>query len=509
MKKLFLLFILSLLLFSCKRKINNNHIISYDLVIINGKIIDGTGKPSYLSNLYIKNDSITFIGNIIDKEIIIKNTINANGKIVSPGFIDLHAHGNPLKTPEFENFIAMGVTTITLGQDGSSPNVLELPNHYKKINQEKLGPNLIYFIGHGTLRNLVGIEIKKTPSAKEKDSMLTILNKNLKYCFGLSTGLEYAPGLYAEKDELLELAKVVGKNNRIIMSHMRNEDDDAIFNSIKELAEQGKYAKVHISHLKSVYGKGSERAKEIIGLIKLLQKNGISITADMYPYLASYTGISILFPDWSKTKEQFEIVKKTRKKELESFIKNKVNHRNGPEATLLGTAPYSGKTLAQAAKEANKPFEIFLVEDIGPQGASAAYFVMDKDLQNTLLIDPLIGICSDGSLTGSHPRGHGTFAKIIEQFVVNNKTLSLEEAIRKMTYYPAEILKLKDRGELKVGKKADILIFESQNIKANSSYENPHQLSDGFETVIINGKITRNNGELNSTLSGKILIPKK
>jgi N-acyl-D-aspartate/D-glutamate deacylase len=508
MKNLLILIIITISIFSCVSKTEPSKVEYYDLVITNGNIIDGTGKISFSSNLYIRDDSIAHIGNLTSKNIIVKDTLDADGMVVSPGFIDLHAHGNPIETPEFENFLAMGVTTITLGQDGSSPEVTNINDYFGKINLDKMGPNLIQFIGHGTLRNLSGIGIKNDPSEKEMESMINLLEQNLKFCFGLSFGLEYAPGIYAKTDELNNLAIVVGKNSRMIMSHMRNEDDDAIIKSIEELAKQGKYARVHISHLKSVYGKGQARAIEILDTIKLLRNKGIPLTADIYPYIASYTGISIVFPDWSKTKSQFNKVKKYRRKELESFIKKKVNLRNGPEATLFGTDPYKGKTLAQVAKDHNKPFETFLIEDLGPQGASAAYFVMDKELQNTLLTDPVLSICSDGSLTGSHPRGHGTFAKIIEDFVVNEKSLALEEAIRKMTSYPATILNLQDRGILKPRFKADIIIFDPNKVKAIADYSSPHQLAKGFEFVIVNGKIIKRNGKLSPNLSGKILIPK-
>src|SRR5690606_13649774 len=152
--------------------------------------------------------------------------------------------------------------------------------------------------------------------------------------------------------------------DKMIMSHMRNEDDDALIASIKELSAHGKYARVHISHLKSVYGKGAKRGKEILDTIQQIRNSGIHITADVYPYNASYTGIAILFPDWSKTKAQFEIAKKNRRTELEKFIRDKVNSRNGPEATLLGTAPYTGQTLAEAAATKNKDFVQFLIEDV-------------------------------------------------------------------------------------------------------------------------------------------------
>ena len=214
-----------------------------------------------------------------------------------------------------------------------------------------------------------------------------------------------------------------------------------------------------------------------------------------------------MFPDWSKTPQQFTIAKRDRREELETFIRNKVNLRNGPEATLLGSAPYTGKTLAEAAKEKNKPFEKFLIEDVGPQGSSGAYFVMDKELQETLLQDGLVGVCSDGSKTGHHPRGHGTFAKIIETYVVQDSLLTLEQAVQKMTSYAAEILHLKDRGLLKKGYKADIIIFNPENVKAPADYVNPHQLSKGFDKVLLNGKLVRDNERLATELNGKVLLP--
>lgn len=491
---------------SCEKK--EPPFASVDIAIINGNIIDGTGRKAYPSTIYINGDSIVYIGEITNPDLKIGKTIDAKGNYVSPGFIDLHAHGNPLRTPDFENFLAMGVTSIVLGQDGSSPYVPNLKTYLDSVNQQNLGVNIIEFVGHGTLRNLAGIGVKSRITPAELERLKNLLQEQLKFAFGFSTGLEYAPGLYAEESELMVLAKVVGEEDKIIMSHMRNEDDDALIKSIKELSMQGKYARVHISHLKSVFGKGEQRALEILDTIKQIRNSGIQLTADIYPYMASYTGISIVFPDWSKTSKQFAIAKRDRRNELETYIRNKVNSRNGPEATLLGSAPYTGKTLAEAASARNKPFEKFLVEDVGPQGTSAAYFVMNKELQETLLKDALVGVCSDGSKTGFHPRGHGTFAKIIENYVVKDSILSIEEAVRKMTSYAAEILQLKDRGILKVGKKADIIIFNPKNIKATANYVNPHQLATGFDIVLVNGKLVRENEQLKTQLSGKVLLPK-
>ena len=273
-----------------------------------------------------------------------------------------------------------------------------------------------------------------------------MLDRNLKVAFGLSTGLD--PGLYADSSELLALAETVGRNNRVIMSHMRNEDDDQIEASMAELIAQGEYAPVHIAHMKSVYGKGAARAEELLDLMAQARSRGFQITADVYPYSASYTGIGILFPAWAKTQEQFDQALDLRREELAEHLRNRVNLRNGPQATLLGTEPYTGKTLADLEAELNQSFEQILIDVIGPEGASGAYFVMDDALQSRLLLDPFVGVSSDGSPTGFHPRGHGTFAKIIEEYVVDRESLELTEAIRKMTSFAADVLGITDRGRI-------------------------------------------------------------
>lgn len=507
MKKSVILLCLIQVFFSCSDRRLQKEYPQIDILITNALILDGEGNKPFKGDIFIVGDKIVKISQKKIRHDHVLKTIDAQGKFLAPGFIDLHSHGDALSTPDFENFLAMGVTTISLGQDGFSPNFIDLKDWKNKVDSTGIALNIAMFVGHGSLRELSGIYEKKNPSKEEIAKMSSLLEKNLETCFGMSTGLEYTPGLYAEENELLELAKIVGKNDRLIMSHMRDEDDGALIESIDELLAQGEFCRVHIAHLKSVYGKGSERAHEILDHLASARNRGINVTADVYPYTASYTGIAILFPDWCKTNEQFEIANRERREELENFIRDKVKIRNGPEATLLGTEPYKGKTLLDLEQELKRPFEEILIDDIGPEGASAAYFVMNDTLQNTLIKDPKIGISSDGSKTSFHPRGHGTFAKIIEEFVVKSKVLTLEEAVRKMTSYAADILKISDRGRIKEGMKADLIIFEPGNVKANATFSDPFQLSEGFDHVIVNGKISRENDQLSEDRSGKVLKP--
>ncbi|MFD1315382.1 N-acyl-D-amino-acid deacylase family protein [Namhaeicola litoreus] len=502
-----ILLCLILISFSCSDRRLQKEYPKIDIQITNALILDGEGSKPVKGDVFIVGDKIVKISQKKIRHDHILKTIDARGKYLAPGFIDLHSHGDPLETPDFENFLAMGVTTVSLGQDGFSPNYNDLQEWKDKVEGTGIALNIAMFVGHGSLRELFGINEKTHPSQEEIIEMAALLEQNLKICFGMSTGLEYTPGLYAEQNELLELAKIVGKNDRMIMSHMRNEDDNALIESIDELLAQGEFCRVHVAHLKSVYGKGSERAEEILDHLSNARNRGIDVTADVYPYTASYTGIAILFPDWCKTNEQFEIAKVERREELKDFIRAKVNFRNGPQATLLGTEPYKGKTLLDLEKEMSKPFEEILIDDIGPEGASGAYFVMNDTLQNTLIKDPNIGISSDGSETSFHPRGHGTFAKIIEEFVVKNEVLTLEAAVRKMTSYAADILKISDRGRIKEGMKADLILFDPYKVKSNATYSDPFQLSEGFDLVIVNGKVVRQNAQLSGDKPGVVLDP--
>ena len=492
--------------FSSFLKAHNQEI---DLWIKNAKIYNGIDSLPFMGDLLITKQDIVYIGQVPEQQLSANDTIDAKGAILCPGFIDTHAHGDPMETPNFDNFLAMGVTSICLGQDGFSPQVMDINEWFKKIEKESLGPNIIPFIGHSSLRLMSGADYEPNLSTSQLDSMAFLLNDALeKGCFGMTTGLEYTPGQYAKDEELIQLAKIVGQHNGLIMSHIRNEDDEAIENSIKELKRQGQFCNVHIAHLKVVYGKGTSRASEILNLIYENDNGPYNISADLYPYSASYTGIGIVFPQWAKAPNNYENVKKSRRAELLNFLRNKVKTRNGPAATLLGTEPYAGKTLEEISTEKEKSYEEVLLEDIGPEGASGAYFVMNDELQEHLLKDLKVMVCSDGSPTMRHPRGYGSFAKVIESYVLDKKLFPLHQAIYKMSAQAAQTLDLSDRGHIAVGKKADLLIFHPKKIKAKANFVEPHLLAEGFDYVIVNGKITLQNGSLVKAGSGMLLKKK-
>lgn len=479
-----------------------------DVLIENGIVIDGRGGEPRAADVGIADGRILFVGDAAPGLAAhAARRIDAAGRVVAPGFIDLHAHGDPLATPAFENFLAMGVTTIALGQDGASPRTRHLAEWLDNVDRAGPGPNVAMFVGHGTLRRLAGIGREPRPSAAQVARMSELLDDALAVAFGLSLGLEYEPGLHAGPGELAALARVVGSRDRLVASHLRNEDDGALHASIAELLALGEHARVHVSHLKSVYGRGAARADEILALLQAARQSGIEVTADLYPYTASYTGIAILFPAWAKTEEDFARAKRERRDELAGWLRTRVEQRNGPGATLLGTRPWTGRTLAEVAFEREMAFEDLLIDVIGPNGASAAYFVMDEALQTRLLTDPFVAVASDGSPTAFHPRGYGSFARVIEHDVIGNGRLTLAEAVRKMTSLPAAILGLTDRGVLAAGMHADVVVFDPAAVRAPADYIAPHRLAKGFDVVLVNGSLVRVAGEFTGTRAGRVLFP--
>ncbi len=505
MKWIIILFALPYLLPSFSPSETNSDV--YDLLITDAVIIDGTGAEAVQGHILINDGVIVRYGDFDHSDISAHKTIHAEDRTVAPGFVDTHSHGNPIETPRFDNFLAMGVTTISLGQDGRSPGMDNITGWMDEVDEEGTGPNILHFVGHNTLRNFV--EAPREPGLDQTyiDEMVEIIRESMTAgSFGMTTGLEYDHGTFADLPELIALAEPVAELGGMVMSHMRSEDDDKILESVTELIEQGLGvgAPVHASHLKIVFGDDTSLADEVLALMNEARDEGLQVTGDVYPYTASFTGISIVFPDWALPPNDFDTVVEERRDELEEFLQNRVNMRNGPEATLFGTEPWAGMTLAEVAEELDNPCEEVLIDDIGPGGASAAYFVMDEQVMRRFLQDPHVMISSDGSPTMRHPRGYGAFARIIRKYVVEEQLLTLEEAIHKMSGLPAETLGLTDaslvetpRGFIREGFAADLLLFYPEDVVDNATFEEPHTLADGFHYVFVNGVAVIENGELN------------
>jgi len=482
-----------------------------DLLIRNASVVDGTGSSAYRANVLVKGDTIVAIDTGLRRDLTALRVIDANGRTLAPGFIDLHAHGDPIED-SFENFLAMGVTTVVTGQDGSSAGLesapAEVPFAQWASAAEAAGVqvNVAALSGHGSIRHLAQIpDSVRHLEAEQTAQIREVLRADLQAgTYGMSTGLEYVPGIYSEPQEVLALAREVGAAGGVVMSHMRSENDETINQSIDELAAQGAYARVHISHLKVVFGKGTERGRQLLAVIDSKRKAGIDLTADAYPYNAGYTGIAILFPEWALPPTDYKTVVEQRHAELAQYLERRMTRRGGPEAMLFGTEPYAGKTLAEAASAAGKSYVDFLI-DVGPEGGSGAHFTIDQATQDVLFGDPSVAVCTDASSGMRHPRSTGTYARLFEYYVREMGVLSVEQAVHKATGIPARIMRFDDRGVIKVGAKADLVLFDVAKVRATSSYVDPFTFAEGFDVVIVNGKVARENGVLQAGRHGRIL----
>ena len=483
----------------------------YDLLIRNASVVDGTGASAYRANVLIEGDTVAAIDTQVPTDATAARVIDANGRTLAPGFIDMHTHGDPLEK-SFENFLAMGATTVVLGQDGSGVDLdtaqAEVPFAEWASVAESAGVqvNVAALSGHGTIRHLAQIDDSvRHLSAEQTARMRAVLRADLQAgTYGMSTGLEYVPGIYSEPQEVLELAREVGAAGGVIMSHMRSENDETINQSIDELASQGAYARVHISHLKVVFGKGAARGQQLLAVIESKRKAGVDLTADAYPYNAGYTGVAILFPEWALPPTDYKAVVAQRRAELAEYLERRMTKRGGPEALLFGSLPYAGQTLAEAARGAGKSYVDFLIE-LGPDGGEGAHFTIDEATQDVLFGDPAVAVCTDGSPGMRHPRSTGTYAKLFERYVREQGVLTVEQAVHKAAGIPAHIMRFGDRGVIKVGAKADLVLFDVAKVRATSTYVDPFKLAEGFDVVVVNGQIARENGVLQPGRFGRVL----
>jgi len=502
-----------------------------DIAILNGQVIDGTNSPQYQADVLIEDGRITFIGDLDEKNLKAKKVIDATGRWITPGFIDLHPHGNPLVAKSFNNFLSQGVTTVVLGQDGRSPMVEQVryvvlypewkaasegkPTEYKgpvtlkqwmeALDKKGVEVNIIPTSGHGTNR-LVAMALETDMTDEQIDRTEEILRADMEAgAWGISSGLEYVPGRYATLEELLYLAKIVGEYDGVIFSHIRSEDQDKIGAAIDEAVAQGQYARIGVSHLKVVYGKSIEDAEMVLGKIRQARNKGIEIIADTYPYLAGYACMTLVYPSWAKRREEWNDAVLNRREELEDALRKRVIKRNGPEAILIASGKYTGKTLKEVAEQLEMPFEKVLIDEFGFCGPGAAHRIMREDIQEKFIAAPDVAISTDGGPWINHPRSWGSYPKVLDEYTLRKKLMSVELAIHKMTGLPANFLRLPDRGILKKGNIADVLLIDPRKVKSNATWTKANQVASGFDAVIVNGILASKEGQVVCSKAGKVL----
>ena len=500
--------------------------IDFDIVIINGTIVDGSGDESYKGDIGIINDRIVKIGDL--SLLSSRRTIDANNLIVSPGFIDSHTHARRgiFDVPTAESSLLQGVTTLTDGNDGSSPYPID--EHYQKIESTKISPNWSVFVGQGTIRQeVMGLE-NRDPTVAELSKMKLLIQEAMEDgALGISTGLFYVPGSFSTTSEVIELSKVASSYGGIYISHMREEAID-VLKSVNETINIGVKANipVQITHHKIIGKDNWGLSKETLKLVDNAIEDGVKVSIDQYPYTASQTSIRALIPQWAQAGGRKDLLQriddpKTRKLIIDGIIERILFDRGGghPKNIFISKSSWNtsleGKNLAELCIERDlepSPYNAAMVvfDIIKGGGASAVYHAINSDDVDLIMQHPMTSIASDGPITvfgvGSpHPRTYGTFARVLGSYVRERNILSLEEAVRKMTSLPAQILSIDRRGLVKESYYADITIFDASAVIDLSTFENPHQYAEGIHTVIVNGVTVVEQGVHNGNKPGRVL----
>ena len=514
MKKIFYLLLLVSTTAFCQKA---------DILIKNGKIIDGTGNSWTIGDVAIKNDKIVAKGHL-DSWTATK-TIDATGLIVCPGFIDVHTHIENLerKEPTAKNFIFDGVTTVITGNCGDSHT--DIKSYFNFIDSLKTSINIGSLIGHNEVRKAVMGKANRLPTEDEMQRMEAIVEKAMKDgAVGFSTGLIYIPGTYSKTEEVLRLAKAAAKYNGVYASHIRSEADSVVI-AINEAIDIARKAKmpVEISHYKVVGEQNWGRSKETIPLIIKAREEGIDATIDQYPYTASSTNLGTMLPSWALADGQDSINARLANSTIRKRITNimlKGLKKRGLEhfsyAVVANFKPdksYNGKSIEEVnlmkGRAHTAEEETNTVMDMVNEGGSSMVFhgMCEEDVK-AIMQYPFNMFASDGGIrvvgeAAPHPRSYGTNARVLGKYVREQKVISLEEAIRRMTSLPAQKFQLKNIGLLTEGYNADIVLFDEKTVDDMATYDKPHQYSVGFKYVIVNGKLTLDNGKHTGVRNGR------
>ena len=530
-----------------------------DILIKNGAVFDGTGAEPFEADIGVAGDKIALIDK--NSKFKIQNSkkfIDAKGLAVAPGFIDTHAHSEftLLADPRAEGKISQGITTEINGNCGLSAAPLygeafehrekdlkelgikerwsTFPEYFRILEGRGIALNFVTLAGHGNIRaSVIGYKDKK-PTASELKKMRALLQKTIDAgAIGLSTGLIYPPGIYSDTDELIELCKALSQkprtsiSNLIYTSHMRSEGKGLI-ESIKEIIRIGKEAniKVHISHIKTSGKENWDKIDEAISLINSARKRGLKVTCDRYPYTASSTDLDTILPSWTYEGGAEEELRRLKSPSVLEKIKKEIlhGHPDNDYWTKVSVSSVSsqknkwmeGKTLSYISRKINKSpvdalFKILIEEKLR---AGAIFSTMSEDNLRRFLSLPYAMIGSDSSARSMsgitydgkpHPRGFGSFPRFLEKYVRDNKLMSMTSAVHKITMLPARTFGINDRGVLKKGAFADIVVFDPGRIIDRATFDEPFLKSEGVNYVIINGMPAIWKGEFTSTAAGKIL----
>ncbi|HEY2017276.1 MAG TPA: D-aminoacylase, partial [Bryobacteraceae bacterium] len=464
-------------------------------LITGATIADGTGSPLRDGDVRVTGDRIAELGKLSPRTG--ERVIDGRGLVLAPGFIDLHNHSTAIdKEPVATTQVSQGLTTILVGQDGSSP--WPIKDYLEDRRAHPAALNLQVMAGHATIRRKVmGDDYKRVATAEEIAAMAKLVDAAMSEgAVGLSSGLEYEVGSYSNSPELIEMARAAGARRGIYLSHVRDEGDHVMdsFNEVIRIAEQGRLP-VGISHIKlgteAVWGK----SKQVVDLVNRARARGVKIEADCYPYEAWSSTIAVLVLD-----KQYD--------NPVSVGKGLADVGGAANVTITRCAKhpdFEGKTLEEVAR-ANEMTPVAMYSKIiRDGGAGIVCHAMKEDDIRTFYQQPWVAVASDGGIGMQHPRGAGTFPRVLGVYVRERHWLTLEEAIRKMTSLPAARLKLKDRGQIRVGAYADLVLFNAKTVKDNSTFAEPQKIATGIEKVFVNGTLVWDGGKTTGALPGRVV----
>jgi N-acyl-D-amino-acid deacylase len=498
---------------------------SYDLLIRNARVIDGSGQPAFKADIAIKDGRIARVGKIKASEA--RQTIDAKGQIVAPGFIDVHTHVESIYSlPAAENFIRMGVTSLITGNCGTSTT--DVAQFLGRMKEIPIAVNLGTLIAHGSVRRKVMGLDDRAPTPDELKQMEAVVDQGMKEgAVGLSTGLIYVPGIYAKTDEIVALAKVAARYGGLYATHMRNEGEfvaDAIRESI-QIGEQAGLP-VEISHFKISNRKLWGQSPMTIGLVQAARARGLKVTVDQYAYTASSTSLDSRLPAWLRAGGLEQAKKRlteqgTRERVVAEMMEglSRSGFKDYDYAVVASYEPdnsFNGKSIAQITKEVTGKTDVQsqieqIVKMYEAGGAGMVYHGMDENDVQRIMKEPFTMIASDSGVRQAdesvpHPRGYGNNARVLGHYVRELKLISLEDAVRKMTSLPAQTFGLSDRGLIREGFAADLVIFDKNKIIDRATYDNPHQFPAGFSYVLVNGAVVLMGDQLTTARPGVALL---
>jgi N-acyl-D-amino-acid deacylase len=497
----------------------------YDLLITNARIVDGSGNPWFRADVAIKDGRIARIGRLGPETAT--RTIDAHGQILAPGFIDVHTHVESIYSlPTAENFVRMGVTTLVTGNCGTSAtDVAEFLGRMKKT---PLSVNLATLIAHGSVRRKVMGLGDREPTPEELKQMESIVEQAMKDgAVGLSTGLIYVPGTYAKTDEIVSLARVAARYGGLYATHMRNEGDK-VADAIRESIQIGEQAglPVEISHFKISNKKLWGQSPMTLGLVRDARARGLAVTVDQYAYTASSTSLDARLPAWLRAggleEAKKRLADKTTRERAIKDTKDALKRSGFKDYSFAVVASYgpdksfNGKSIADITKQVRNKSDVTsqieqMLDMFAAGGAGMIYHGMGEDDVKRIMQEPFTMIASDSGVRQAdesvpHPRGYGNNARVLGHYVRELKLISLEDAIRKMTSLPAQTFGFRDRGLIREGFAADLVIFDENTIKDQATFDKPHQYPIGISYVIVNGAPVIENNQVTSARTGMALF---